>query len=181
MIYTFLNEARTIIALEPSPLPLDNLMESLPDEFTSTQVEDKYDETDDTMINIKTDVKSDISEKEESLMRGAPYKDRIHLMQKDELIALGDLIEDKSYERRIDLISLLIRKESIEIMSIIGLQDLSNKKENIINLIFNSRNHLYTFGELIHNNLIRQNNDNIVITELCLNLVNSIVEEKLIA
>lgn len=169
-----LNEAKTIIALEPMPVPLDNLTESIADDFTSTQAEndDEHAKFDDTTINIKTDIKSNVSEKEEFL--SISQERRYSILEQDQFIALGDLIHEKSYERKIDLISLLIRKEAIELLRIISLENLQHKKSEICNIIFNSRNHFYTFGELIHNNLIYQNSDNIGITELCFNLIDLI-------
>ena len=177
MLYGYaLNEAKTIIALEPMPLPLDNMTENIADDFASSQAvgEDEDVKMDDTTINIKTDAKSNISEKEELLTQGVSYEIKNNIIQYDQFIALGDLIEDKSYERKINLLSLLTRKEAIDLLSIISLANLSVKKVKLCNLIFTSINHFYTFGALIHNNLIYQSDNNIGITELCFNLIDSI-------
>lgn len=170
--YSIINSETMVKA---GPFPLDNLSEP---EIKDSRSEIKYPLKEGKEYN---DISDKISGENMStgFLEDKLSSDNIEaILSQDyqeltDLIYIDELIYEQEYKRNIDIIRLLIKQETIDILDILTENNNINKLNNII---CKSTNYLHTFAELISEDLICLENNKIVMTTLCHKMANAIAE-----
>lgn len=95
----------------------------------------------------------------------------------DTTVSLDDVIRQQITFRENKLHALLLRPETANFLKAASTEDVEQSKREISALMFQSNEHLYTFADLVTEDLIKFVDGHVALTPLCQRMIDTLVEE----
>lgn len=168
MIHPRLKVAETIV--KAGPFPFDNLSEP---ESIHSWPEIKYAKNEEDFNDKTVQINLESSSLKQDEFRSSNNLELQLTETHNQMIRIDNLIFENSEERMNLLIAIVLRKETSEYLEAISM---TNNPEAVYHIMLKSQNYLYTFANLVSQNLISLANNKFIITDLCKRIISDVAE-----